>query len=224
MTSLLVNLIYPPICLHCQTPTQHLFCEGCSAFFELIDPATRCPYCFADNDKARPCSTCIKQKRWELQMASALNAVGPVATLVEKLKYGKLPYLAKTAAAFMTLQLANLDWPEIDTIVPVPPRLWFQRPNHATLVAKSLSHYIRKPWDSLIGRWPGDLPQAYLDSQEREKLSESSFYLKKRTRIKDKVLLVVDDLIGTGTTLRKISTTLGGGFPRKVYALTLASH
>lgn len=220
-----IDFIFPPLCLHCEKLLDngnHLFCRGCAGFFELIDPTTRCLFCFAENEGRAPCLECLKKKRWHLKLAAACDYLGAVGSLVKGIKYGRMPYLVKTASAFMAAQFERLQWPQPDLIIPVPRREWFQGENHAHLLAKSLACRLQVPCVTIIRRRVGDFSQARLSREQRERLQSSSFYLKRRVQIEDKILLIVDDVITTGTTLRHCADALASGFPSKVFALSLA--
>ena len=222
----LLDIIFPPLCLHCEYSlhkSHHLFCKGCAGFFELIDPLSRCPYCFAQNEGIRrPCIECMQKKRWQVKIASALDYLGAVRTLVKKLKYGSMPYLAKTGAAFMVAQFIRLEWPKPDLIIPVPRRHWFQGVNHAQLLAKCLANNLQTQCLPMIKRKAGDFSQARLSKTQREQLPSTSFHLKKGAIVEDKIILLVDDVVTTGTTLRHTAEALANSFPAKIFALTLA--
>lgn len=217
MLSFFLNLLFPPLCLHCQEVSTTLFCVGCAASFELIDPHTRCPYCFKENGGRAPCLECKEKKRWHVPVASALDFQGPVETLIKRLKFGSMPYLAKTAAAFMQVQYEHMGWEMPDLIVPVPHRLWFQGTNTATLLAKAFAKTLDLPVCEAVGRRAGDFSQT-----QRERLSELTFILKKQRAIEDKVILLIDDVLSTGTALFQTTRVLKEGLPKKIYALTLA--
>lgn len=221
----ILDLFFPPFCLHCDSPLEksaQLFCKGCAGFFELIDPSCRCLYCFSENVGKRACPECLEKKRWHVKMGAALDYLGPVASLVKKIKYGNLSYLAKTGAAFMAAQFYRLDWPLPDLILPIPRRHWFQGMNHASLLAMGLSRHLKVPCKPCIKRKVGDLSQARLTKAQRELLPASNFYLKNENILEDKILLLIDDVITTGTTIRHCTETLSGAFPKKIYALSLA--
>ena len=226
---MILNLIYPPLCLHCEATVENgkrLFCKGCGGFFELIDPSTRCIYCFNETAGRSPCADCIRKKCWGLKIASALDYLGAVSTLVKQLKEGRMPYLAKTASAFMLAQLNHLvtsrGWPLPDLIVPVPSRNGFQGMNHAYLIANQLARSLFIPSLPLVKRRLGDLSQARLSKAQRETLPADSFYLKKPRALDDKIILLIDDVVTTGTTLRRTADALRASFPAHIYALTLA--
>jgi competence protein ComFC len=225
MISKFFNFIYPPLCLHCQeivVEHQRLFCQGCAGFFELIDPMTRCLYCFCENGKRDACVECWRKKRWGVKIASALDYLGAVGTLVKHLKYGRMPYLAQTAAALMLTQWMRLNWQKPDVIVPVPRRHWFQGMNHAHLIAKALANSLETSCQPLVKRQTGDFSQARLGKTQRENLPEESFYLKKGVVLDEKVVLLIDDVVTTGTTLQRSAAALMDGFPAQIFALSLA--
>jgi len=155
-------------------------------------------------------------------MASACDYLGAVSSLVKKLKGGQMPYLAKTGAAFMFAQFSRLTWPSPHLIVPVPSRYRFQGMNHAHLLAESFAKSLGLRSSSIIKRKAGDFSQARFAKQQREQLSSASFYLIKNAQVEDKIILLVDDVITTGTTLRCCAETLADGFPAKIYALSFA--
>jgi len=223
------DLIYPPLCLHCSNaigPSDRVFCSGCVTFMELIDAADRCSYCFsqyqAGNDGL--CSHCAKHKPVLNRTASAFDHVGPAATLVKKIKYGNQPYLADGAGAYMVAQLLNLGWPMPDVIIPVPITFthWFARGyNQSQLLALSISRLLNRPVVDILSRKSGDYSQAGLNQQQRLKLSGAAFYLKKEAALHDKIILLVDDVYTTGSTLRQSAETLYEVYPDSIYGLTL---
>ncbi len=220
-----LNLVFPPICIHCEERVEngrHLFCAGCTGFFELIDPSCRCVYCFVEHGTDYPCPECVRKRRWGVKIASALDYLGPVSSLVKQMKYGRMPYLAKTASAFMLAQFCRLGWPAPDLIIPVPRRHWFQGMNHAGLLAHHLAQGLQTTCLPLIKRRAGDLSQARLSKGQRESLPAASFYLKRGCALDEKVILLVDDVVTTGTTLRRCAETVSEGFPAQIYALSLA--
>lgn len=157
-----------------------------------------------------------------MRTAAALDYVASVQTSVKKMKDGRMPYLAKMASAFMFIQFERLGWETPDLIVPVPRRLWFQGMNHASLLAKELARHLKKNVQPVIGRRLGDYSQARLSQEQREHLSESSFYLKRKANVEGQTILLIDDVMTTGTTLRHTAEALKDGFPKKIYALTFA--
>lgn len=223
------NLLYPPLCLHCNRSIQgehaHL-CAGCSAQLELIEPTERCPLCFSGDfcPVRLNCSQCRFESPVLDKVAAAFDHTGPAATLVKKFKYSNQPYLAKGLAAYMAMQFVHLNWPLPDLIVPVPLSFthWLSRGyNQTELLACSLSSILECPVGNLIKRRSGDYSQAGLKKKERLKLDSENFQLRKGANVADQTILLLDDVITTGRTLRCCAEVLLEGCPTAIYGLTV---
>lgn len=225
----LLHILYPPICLHCREPLDEgstLFCHHCHQILELICPQERCPYCFSSeySPKQLVCSECSRHAPILNRIAAAFDFVGPAADLVRTMKYGNRSYLAKGAAAFMAAQLVRLNWPLPDIIIPVPIPLtrWIQRGyNQSFLLAESLAELLDRPVQQALHRSSGDYSQAGLRRCQRILLSSQSFELVKEQKLQDKCLLLIDDVITTGSTLRSCAQVLLDEYPGSIYGLTL---
>jgi ComF family protein len=223
----LLSFVYPPSCLHCQEffdPPQ-LLCFSCVNLLELIDDHDRCSTCFtADYEKNGHCADCKHSPRLFYRMAAAFDYIGPAASLIRKLKYGNQPYLAAGVAAFLVTQFDRLNWPMPDALVPVPLSLnhWIQRGyNQSLLIANQMANFLNIPVWNVLERKNGDYSQAGLSLAQRRKLGGKTFKLKQGYSLQDKTLLVVDDVMTTGSTLNKCAETLMEGFPHSLYALTV---
>jgi ComF family protein len=220
------DLIYPPICLHCHATVYGEFqflCSDCLSLLNLINPFERCPICFnSDYHIGHPCCTpCRTRAPLLKRRAAAFEYIGPVATLIRKLKYGNQPYLAKGLGAYMAAQFLELQWPLPDLIVPVPiSRLhYYERGfNQSLLLAEMISSILQRPIADIIKRHSGDYSQAGLAQSDRLKLTESSFSLKNEC-VDDKIILLVDDVMTTGNTFRCCAEKLLSKGPLAIYGL-----
>ncbi len=230
----LIDFFYPPFCIHCEEPLagkENVFCSACLGLMELIAPEERCPRCFSDGATSLKtvCRGCAQRAPVWKQAAAAFDYQGPAKTLVSRMKYGNEPYLAKGLAAFMASQFIALKWPFPDVIVPVPMTTirFLQRGyNQSALLANELGKILGAPVSDALKRRAGDFSQARLTSEERRALGRDAFYLAKDAAIEDKVILLIDDVKTTGTTLNRSAEALLGGFPQEIYVLTgcLAIH
>lgn len=224
-----IEIIYPPLCLCCQkyTPKKlNIFCPECYDLLTPIEASDRCPFCFSKdyNVKRRICASCSRKKRLIYKFASVFDYLGPAATLVKSLKYSNQFYLSEGSGAYMAAYLLNLGWPIPDIIIPVPITLthWLQRGfNQSHLLANSMSRILSCPVQEALKRDNLAYSQAELSYKQRLQMGANSFILKKRQNLSDKVILLIDDVSTTGTTLNRCASALLPECPSAIYALTL---
>jgi competence protein ComFC len=224
-----VNLVYPPLCLHCKESVKddsHILCESCLSLLQLIDPAERCPHCFSAHyfRERRYCPECQRTPPLLNAIAAAFDYVGPAASLIRKLKYSEQSYLAKGCGAYLAAQFLQLEWPLPDVIIPVPislTHLLERGYNQSLLIAKSMAEILNCPVQDALYRGSGDYSQAGLSRKQRMQLDGSLFSLKIDQQLRDKTLLVIDDVMTTGSTLRKCAEALMEECPAKIYGLAI---
>jgi len=219
----LLSVLFPPLCLHCKEEIEpkkgHLFCPSCIQHLELIDPLLRCKRCFREHDV---CICRTEPNDFFLECGSAFDYQGPPKTLIKVFKYGYRPALAKEIAAFMVVQFFHLEWPIPDLIVPVPQSFshFFLRKFHQTLfLATEVGTLLQRPVCNLLKRKSGDFSQASLNQKKRQELSSSSFFWNKKKEISDMHILLIDDVLTTGATMRACASKLKEGHPKSIYGL-----
>lgn len=225
----LVDFIFPKLCMHCSdalSSGSNLLCPSCFSLLQLIDPLSSCPRCFSEDYQVGTsfCPKCHKNPPLFLVAAATFDYQGPAESLVKKLKYHDKPYLAESLASFMVMQLFKLKWPIPDCIVPVPiskARLISRGYNQSLLLAKEIGRHLNRPVLESLGRKSGDYSQASLGYQQRKTLSGNSIYLTRNQGLQDKKILLVDDVMTTGSTLRKCAEILIESLPEQIYGLTI---
>jgi ComF family protein len=187
----------------------------------LIKPHERCKRCFASLGE---CTLCRQKGYPFTSLAAALEYEGPAVSLVQHFKYHNKPYLAKDAAALLVLQYLKLNWLPPNLIISVPQpitRSFLRGYSPSLLLAKEVGKFLDCPVEEPLRRLSGDLPQAVLNKEQRERLLESNFEWKKQMSLNEKVVLLIDDVRTTGTTLLHSGNLLREGFPRALYSMTL---
>jgi predicted amidophosphoribosyltransferase len=74
--------------------------------------------------------------------------------------------------------------------------------------------------ESALIRKSGDYSQAGMDRKQRKTLTRDTLLLKKGHDLRDKRILLIDDVMTTGSTLQRCAEVLYEGCPAEVYALT----
>lgn len=225
-----IDFVYPPVCLHCYESLEdysRLFCRYCLQQLEMIDALARCPYCFSsefNQEMQTCCRSCEGKPRLIQRMASVFDYEGAPSTLIKHLKYGGKPYLANGGGAYLAAQFFALNWPMPDFVIPMPMsrlRKWERGYNQSELLAISFAKLTGCSVSYSLKRRGGDFSQAGLDHQQRIQLSGDSFFVADKESLYNKSLLLIDDVMTTGTSLNCCADALIAAFPKSIYALTL---
>ena len=125
-------------------------------------------------------------------------------------KYYKKKYIGHTMAVFLRKKLLELDI-DIDCFIPVPlhsKKLKKRGFNQALIICNFLSDLtFIKTVDCLV-RLKDTRPLNGLSNIERQKLLHNSFKVKKSYDLKNKVVVLVDDIFTTGATINECSRVL----------------
>jgi competence protein ComFC len=198
---------------------------SCQGELELLSPLNRCPFCFSvvESGLKKPCDTCVKKERFCNYMGSSFEYMGVAKSLIKEFKYYDHPELAKSLSSFMLMQFLELKWPLPDLITFVPSTLTRKLErgyNQSELLAQEFGKLIAIDVKPLLKKTKSSLSQTYLSSRTRKELQFDLFELRDKDNFADKVILLIDDVCTTGTTLQAAGSALTQGFPKKIYGLT----
>lgn len=231
----LLHVIFPTACAGCQNPLWDdpvpFFCRRCWDWLKPI-PGPVCPRCgrpFASptallHSPTHQCGACRARPMALTQIWSIFPYQPPLKEAITLFKYrGKLS-LTQPLAQAMVEALPTL--PILDAIIPVPlhpQRLREREYNQSLLLADRLSHHTGIPLllGSLLRIRP-TVPQTSLSRKERLTNLRRAFSVAKPVHIQGKRILLVDDVLTTGTTLHECAKTLRRAGSGPVYGLTLA--
>lgn len=206
------------VCRDCLEGLKHRsysYCLGCGQFFQ-------------DVSEPHFCAQCAKEKPiFSLHRSCGLYQ-RKLKDFILLYKYQGYQILGKNLARFMLETLGSSEeiWWGVDALVPVPlhPKRERKRGFNQALVlakelakAKGLSVIAR----SLIKREHRP-PQTFVQAPERVKNIKGAFVIKREEKIKDKVLLLIDDVYTTGATASECSSVLIQAGAKEVRVLTLA--
>jgi ComF family protein len=154
---------------------------------------------------------------------------GPIRDVVLGLKFGGQVHLAKLAAQLMAQRLKETDLILPNTVVlPVPParRTWASRGlNHTTEVADVLARELKLTLStSLLRKIRSTAPQATLTDEQRRTNLKGVFAVvsAKAKKYAGRPVLLVDDVITTGSTISECARTLHAAGLGEIRAVSLA--
>lgn len=94
--------------------------------------------------------------------------------------------------------------------------------DQAEELAKALSKKIKRPYENLIIRKGKSSEQKFLSFKDRYANVKNIFFFNDKKNIKDKVILLVDDVVTTGATVRACAKVLKDNGARAVFVLAVA--
>lgn len=149
---------------------------------------------------------------------------GNMAKAIQRFKYHGDITLAKALGWFWNM--ADLNDLPFELIVPVPlhhQRLRERGFNQALVLGKVLSKKMGKKISArALRRTRYTIPQVQLDHSEREKNVRGAFEVPYQRKVKDKTLLLIDDVFTTGATVNECARVLKKSGAKAVFVLTLA--
>ena len=158
---------------------------------------------------------------------AAYRSRGVVRKLVHDFKYRHQRYLRHPISAWLaeTMNDTRLRARRFDLIVPVPLHPARERErgfNQAALLAELLSRKVAVPLLTVLERIRFTSTQTAHDRAERMENLDGAFRLRKRMTVRQSRVLLVDDVLTTGSTLSECARVLKEAGAISVYAVTAA--
>ncbi len=197
-------------CLLCTQyhPAKAVVCDACEALFTPIGHA--CKQCATplSSTFTSHCGACIKHPPALDVVFTSYRFEGALRNLLHQFKYQEALPLRYFFAEKMQTVIPTAIYQNA-TFVPVPlhpKRIQERGFNQAALLAKRLSKTLERPCAlHTVRKKHHTPPQAGLSAKARIQNTRNSFHV--HTPIKTPVLLI-DDLITTGSTANRIAQTL----------------
>ncbi|MBE5792416.1 MAG: ComF family protein [Clostridia bacterium] len=215
-------------CIGCTSPlgaNNSFLCSNCfaslSPLYTTHEGARKiCRLCGSEIDGLR--CRCGGRAENAYNTYSAYYFELPVSTLIKSFKYKSITSLADWLSDEMISALKNERDFDVITFVPMHPLRKIKRGfNQSEILAKCISEKLQIPCASIIKRSRFTRKQATLSGDKRRKNLVNAFKMKD-TDVKDKRILIVDDVRTTGTTIISCANLLKENGAGRISALTLA--
>jgi ComF family protein len=207
-----LDFALPPRCAGCGAIVAevHSFCPECWKGVEFLGDSgcATCGIPLQATDFGT-CAVCLAKPPRIARTRSAVAYDELSRSLAIRLKYGRKVAIARTMARYMAPLVAR-DGDAL--IVPVPlhrTRLWRRGFNQSALVARALSRQLKIATDPmLLRRIRRTPPLKGMSPLQRRKTVAGAFRVADKAAIAGKTIILVDDVLTTGSTAEACARTL----------------
>lgn len=230
----LLDLLFPWQCLYCyqEVKNDYPLCKDCFHQIPLFDDFI-CPVC-------QKRLSGINQKHRSCQGKTHLTALGVVSSyennilkeVIHHFKYKKVKNLAQPLSLLAIQFLENSFYfsqlPKNNLlIIPLPLHLKKKRQrgfNQSELIAKEVANHFYLSYETdILLRVINNSPQVSLENSDlRKKNVKDIFKVKNQESIRNKTILLLDDVYTTGATMEEAAKILKQNNAKKVIGLVLA--
>lgn len=223
-----LDLVFPKFCVGCGKEGDWI-CSKCRG--EVIKVATQvCPDCVRVSQTGRYCPRCQKKNRHKLSgiIVAAYYEEGPVKEAIHNLKYNNVlelaDFLGHLMAEALRGNIENIGGDIVLTGVPLhclrrAQRGYNQAEVLVDLVAKDLK--LRKNF-KIIKKIRKTKSQVSFSGKKRRENLKDSFKIIDKNAVKNRTIIIVDDVTTTGTTFEECAKLLRAAGAKRVWGLAAA--
>ncbi len=232
------EIIYPKTCVVCKKSLKNkgniddVLCLECWGGIKRNLP----PFCYScgrrltqDKFSKNICPHCVKKRLHFDRAFSPCIYEGTVKELIHQFKYNGKDYLGRTLSRLMIDFIKEYDLPMdyLDCVVPVPlhqARLREREFNQAEILSRHIAGEFKKSVlnDTLLRHRP-TATQTELDIEKRFLNVRGSFSVSRESDIRNKNILLIDDVLTTAATSSEAAYALKEAGANIVFVLTLAN-
>ena len=229
-----LTLVLPPRCLLCGKILKEDsgLCDDCIAKINFI----KHPVCYEcghpleielNGEGKVLCGNCLKPHRKIFRISRSACAYDDVIKkLILDFKFFDKTDLASFLAKMMYVAGKDIFDAGIDVIVPVPlyfTRLLKRKYNQSSLLAIELGKLTNVAVDTqTLFKTLKTKQQVDCNGEERLKNLRNAFALHDKNSFKGKHVLLVDDILTTGSTLKECALAIKKSHPKSIDTLTIA--
>lgn len=213
LLEIFLTLIYPPKCGICGKLSENFLCNKC--------------YIKLKNNSKFIIEESQENKNEYNRLLYMFKYEGMIRSIILKYKFQEKSYLYKTIVNFL---LKNEKLFEIiktyDTIVAVPiskKRKKSRGYNQSYLIAREIAIRVGiSVENNCLFKTKNIIEQSKLNKEERQKNIKDVYDLKNSHRLKNKKILLIDDIYTTGSTVNECCRILKKANPINIDVLTIA--
>lgn len=228
------DLIYPKTCVLCEKKLQNQsqdLCQLCYNKTKVME-SMRCEICSKPHiDQGALCQDCQNHARSHMTGYGHFIYEDQVKEAIYKMKFKRQTWIAKQFAHILAQAYVDKGMKKnqaVDGLVPVP--MYFMKRgtrgyNPPQWMAKEMGRQWDLPvYDQVLLQVKPSKSQKSLGKAGRERNLNQAYAMhkKNKNKVKNKTLLLVDDVYTTGATVNACGKTLLEAGAKGVYFITIA--
>ena len=227
-----LSLLYPPACEACGAPVEHprYLCEACAAGAVRIEA----PFCHVCSEPFQgaisgsfTCANCAGRKFHFTCAVARYRSVGVVRDFIHRFKYWREFRLRHPLAAWAAeaLEDERIREQRVDALVPVPlfrARERHREFNQAAELARLVGKRAGIPVYKCLVRTRNTTSQLMHDRKKRMENLRNAFGMRHNRDVTGRHLVLVDDVLTTGSTLDECALVLMKAGAASVRGITVA--
>jgi competence protein ComFC len=219
------DLVFPVSCLVCGTEGSYL-CQNCQAKLPRMEKQ-QCLVCQKPAPYGKTHPECVTRNSVDGAIAGLTHSHKFVQNIIRTFKYDFVSRLALPLSQILveTINDQGLEnYFQNFIVVPVPlhkRRFNWRGFNQASLLSQTLADQLKVPIDEqLVVRQKYTEPQVRLSADQRKRNMDNAFKLIGDAR--DKKLLLVDDMVTSGSTANELAKLLKSAKTAEVWIASAA--
>lgn len=228
----LLDIFFPCLCAGCGTPVEasRLFCAKCEADLAMVT-APFCQICghpfTSSQGNEHVCGECLRQPPFFKAARSVFIYKEPIKRAITQFKFLGCTALAELfVKAIITHLNEFIKQIAPDIIIPVPLHLHRLRErgyNQCLLLAQHMARTLGIPCKKrVLRKVKPTIPQVGLSSYQRRLNIKGSFAVFDQDAVQGKRILLIDDVLTTGSTVNECAKVLVKAGADGVWVITLA--
>lgn len=196
-------------------------CDKCLNKLEFIGDKC-CIWCGKPSDnEAKYCLLCQNETRYFDMARSAVIYKGDIQRLILEYKFHNKRYLGKYLAKYIDYTVDRYGI-KYDIVVPIPLSKPREKERKYNQVSEMLRHTNLEPVIDALIKTKDNERQSLMAGRERRDNVRGVYEVTDKAAVKNKRVLLVDDIITTGATVNEASRVLMSAGAKSVIAISVA--
>ncbi len=225
----ILRFFFPPKCIVCDAVVENDRFAVCADCLPKLPKNTRaCERCGTPLDTVYGellCTECRTKKRAFTRAFVPFIYKDTARKAILRFKFGGKRASAQTLAAFILLKAREMEarQPEVITFVPMHfIRRGMRGYNQAELLAKALGEMWNVPVEAMLRKKKHTPPQSKRSRRQRLVALRDAYAPLQKAEVRGKRVLLVDDVITTGSTMQACARILRAEGAREVQIAAVA--